>query len=187
MRRISFLIAIALSWLLLPPIVARADQPTPLSIEQLTSESQLILQGIVRTKSVQRDAAGRIYTKVELEVSEVWKGTLATNRFTIVHGGGILGEIQTVVSGQAEYEVGEEVVAFLVINPEGQGVSIGLAQGKFHVWQEGANGEKLVRNPFHGGEAAAPPASGNAAQSAPAPSGRLTLTDLKRRAKGGGQ
>jgi hypothetical protein len=79
----------------------RAIQFTPLSIEQLTRESALVVQATVLSKSCQRDPAGRIFTKVELEVKDVWKGALPTNRLTIVHGGGILGDRKATVSGHA--------------------------------------------------------------------------------------
>src|SRR5688572_22941867 len=128
----------------------RATQFAPLSIEQLTRESALVVQATVLSKSCQRDAAGRIFTKVELEVAEIWKGSLRTNRFNVVHGGGILGDRKATVSGQVEYGIGEEVVAFVVFNHRGEGVTMGLAQGKFHIGKEAATGERLVHNRFHG-------------------------------------
>lgn len=163
----------------------RAVQMRPLSIEQLADQSALVVRGTVLSESCQRDPAGRIYTKIELQVGEVWKGALATNRFTIVHGGGILGGEKSVVSGQVEYGIGEEVVAFLVLNQRGEGVTLGLAQGKFHVWQEPGTGERLVHNPFHGasdtrGRAVSRDARLRATQ-------RLTLTELKRRVRRGNQ
>src|SRR2546425_6240991 len=124
----------------------------PLSVEELTKQSSLILHGTVLSKTCQRDPQGRIYTKVELDVAEVWQGSLSTKRFTIVHGGGILGDKQVVVSGQVEYGIGEEVVAFLVLNQRGEGVTLGLKQGKFRVWKDVKTGDVLAQNPFHGGE-----------------------------------
>ena len=165
-----------LSCVLAPSL--RAIQFTPLSIEQLAQQSALIVQGTVLSKSCQRDSAGRIFTKVELGIAEVWKGSLATNRFTVVHGGGILGDRKATVSGQVEYGIGEEVVAFLVFNPRGEAVTLGLAQGKFHVWKDGKTGEKFARNIFHGGGGEFD-ARGAAA--------RLTVAELKRRALQGKQ
>lgn len=151
----------------------------PLSVAQLSGQAELILQGTVLSKTCQRDPAGRIFTRVELQVAEVWKGTLATNRFALVHGGGVLGEERVSVSGQVAYGVGEEVVAFLVLNSRGEGVTLGLAQGKFSLRHEA--GVKLASNPFHGVNAAThltrsalKPAMTNTV-SAP-----LTLVELKR-------
>jgi hypothetical protein len=153
-----------------------AVQMDPLSIEELAQQSTLVLHGTVLSKTCLRDPAGRIYTKVELDVAEVWKGTLSTNRFTIVHGGGILGEERAVVSGQVEYDVGEEVVTFLVLNQRGEGVTRGLTQGKFHVGKD--PNERLVHNPFHGRPETAAKASLASDKQ------RLTLSELKRRVQG---
>ncbi len=156
----------------------------PLSIEQLAEKSQLILHGRVLSKSCQRDGAGRIYTRAELQVSEVWKGQVAANSFVIVHGGGVLGRERVTVSGQVDYQVGEEVVAFLVINPRGEGVSLGLAQGKFHVWQDRASGKKFAASLFHGAPPDPLPASRLQAQSSGS-NERLTVEQLKQRVHGG--
>ena len=190
-----------------PPSVAVLMEP--LSLEELTARSSLVLHGTVLSKSCQRDTQGRIYTKVELDVAEVWKGSLSAKRFTIVHGGGILGEKRVVVSGQVEYGIGEEVVAFLVLNQREEGVTLGLTQGKFRVWKDAKTGEVLAQNPFHGGqvplaktgEPAVPsrlpitprspamggPSAGLGAQGAVDVRGVLTLVELKRRVQEGNQ
>jgi hypothetical protein len=160
-----------------------AEQMFPLPIAGLAAKAQLIVQGRVVSTEVRRDEAGRIYTAVQIQVDEVWKGSLATNQFTIVHGGGVLGDRVAVVSGEAKYAVGEEIVAFLVLNQRGEGVSIGLSQGKFQVSKDAATGEKLAHNRFHGLHPAAPNAATNAVGATPILN-RLTLADLKRRAQG---
>jgi hypothetical protein len=154
----------------------------PLSLDQLTEQASLILHGTVRSKSCQRDPQGRIYTKVDLEVAEMWKGSLIAKRFTIVHGGGILGDKRVEISGQVEYAIGEEVVAFLVLNQRGEGVTLGLMQGKFRVGKDAKTGELLAQNPFHGTDDTSE-RIGRAGTSAA--SSRLTLADLKRRVQGG--
>ena len=174
MRRVVWLALLTLAM----PLAAVVF--TPLSIEQLAAQSQLILQGTVFSKTCQRDGTGRIYTSVELQVSEVWKGRISTNRFLIVHGGGTLGRERLTVSGQVDFQIGEEVVAFLVINPRGEGVSLGLAQGKFHVWQDRATGQKFADNPFHGVPPNATSADKIQVQGF-SPSGQLTLGQLKQR------
>jgi hypothetical protein len=180
MNRVSPLIGFFL--LLSLALPAHALQMDPLSIEQLAEQSAVIVRGTVRSKSCQRDPAGRIYTRVELQIAEAWKGAMITNRFCIVQGGGILGDRKTVVSGQVEYDIGEEVVAFLVLNQRGEGVTLGLSQGKFHLWKDPASGEYLARNPFHGGVDGAE--SGLEPHRRAVPS-RLTVAELKRRVHGG--
>lgn len=109
----------------------------PLAVSELAGKADLIVEGRVLGKVSLRDDAGRIYTKVQIHVSEVWKGSppasSTSNLLTIVQGGGTVGDVREEVSGQVQYDLGEEVVAFLLINPRGEPVTIGLAQGKFHV------------------------------------------------------
>jgi hypothetical protein len=154
----------------------RATHLRPLSIEQLAQKSHLILHGTVLSKSCQRDPEGRIYTKVELQITESWKGS--KDRFVLVHGGGVLGNESSEAVGQESYEVGEEVVAFVVLNQRGEGVTLGLAQGKFRIWVDPASGEKMAHNPFHGH---APQTDG---AKAPTSKKSLSLLELKQRVKG---
>lgn len=163
---------------LLLAFAARAFVMRPLSIQELTATANLVLHGSVTGKTVQRDPEGRIYTRVELQVIEAWKGQPKTNSFVLVQGGGVLGEETVVVDGQEEFSIGEEVVVFLVLNQRQEGVVIGVSQGKFKVHSE-ARGEKSARNLFHGdAPVAEQPAMTNARPR------KITLTDLKRRVQG---
>jgi hypothetical protein len=112
---------------------AGATQIRPLSIEDLSGRAERIVHGRVLSKSVQRDSEGRIFTRVELTVIEHWRGAAEANRFTIVHAGGVLGERGLVVSGGEEFGIDEEVVVFVTLNGRGEGVCVGMAQGKFKV------------------------------------------------------
>lgn len=179
------------AFLCLAPLTLRATLMTPLEVEELSQRAELILHGTVTAKSCHRSDAGRIYTRVEFQINEVWKGKVTTNTFTIVHSGGTFGNIRTRVSGQVEYTVGEETVAFLLVNSRGEGVTLGLAQGKFRVWQDQTTGEKFAHNIFHGTSAASatppkqsPAAPGKSATAPPPERGRLTFTELASRAKG---
>ncbi len=160
----------------------------PLSIADLTGRAELVVQATVLSKACQRDPAGRIYTTVELQVAETWKGTWKTNRLTVVHGGGILGEERVEVSGQVDYQIGEQVVAFIVFNQRNEAVTLGLAQGKFHLWKDTASGALLARNPFHGSreaETAIEPSTGGREESRASGASRLlTLAKLKATVKG---
>jgi hypothetical protein len=151
---------------------------SPLPVEELTQRAELILHGTVIGKTCERTAEGRIITRVALDVLEIWKGSLATNKFTVVHGGGTVGNRRVEVSGQVDYVVGEEVVAFLVRNDRGDGVTLGLAQGKFHVWQDAKTGEKFAHNIFHG-------ATDKEVESAEPKAAKLALKELSQRTKGG--
>jgi hypothetical protein len=154
----------------------------PQSVESLTTQAQAIVQGTVVSRSCQRDDAGRIYTSIEFAVAEVWKGAVATNRITLVHGGGVLGEEKAVVSGQVDYPVGEEAVVFLVWNPCGQGVTLGLCQGKFKITKDPTTGERLADN---GMVARTVPSTNVPARTLTAPTSRAawSLADLKQRVR----
>src|SRR5689334_7993195 len=82
-------------WLAMQQLLA--TQFDPLTVEALARQAELVVQGTVLSKTCQRDPAGRIYTKVELEVTDVWKGAVTGSPMVLVHGGGILGEQRSVV------------------------------------------------------------------------------------------
>jgi hypothetical protein len=179
------LLPTALLWALFLGIPSLyATLMVPLSVEQLADQAQLVLRGKVRQSTVDRDDAGRIYTRIELEVIEVWKGTFAGSKIAVEHGGGRIGNHAVRLSGQVSYPLGQEVVAFLVFNPRGQAVTLGLAQGKFEVWTDPISRRKLARNPFHGQAFGSQDGLGPAGASA---SGELSLDELKRRVRGGTQ
>ncbi len=130
----------------------------PLAVDQLVESSEIVVFGSVQSKVCLVDELGRLYTKVEIQVAETWKGAHPEGTLiTVVHGGGSLGNRRLVVSGQVNYQVGERVVAFLRTNPRGEAVTIAMCQGRFEVFQDPASIELYVRNTFHGGS----PASGS--------------------------
>jgi hypothetical protein len=72
------------------------------------------------------------------------------------------------------------VVVFLVLNQRGEGVVIGLSQGKFKVRASEGGAEKTVHNLFHGGVSTT-----DAGANAKAKGARLSIGDLKQRVQGG--
>ena len=160
-----------------------ATQFLPVPIDELTRAADVVLRGEVVSRRCERDARGRLTTRIELVVSEVWKGARTTH-FTVVQAGGTLGEQRQTVTGQAEYRVGEEVVAFLALNRSGEGVTLGLAHGKFSLVRSPKSGALLAQSAFLGharpAPRASPPASTAPKIAARAPlSGLLTVERLK--------
>lgn len=123
----------------------------PLSLDRLSIESQIILHGKVISKKVQRDDAGRIFTKVSIDVWEIWKGETSVKPFILVHSGGILGDEKASATDEVSFKIGEEVVLFMIFNSRGEGVSMAMNQGKFDVFQDARSKLNYVKNPFHGG------------------------------------
>ena len=150
----------------------------PLSVEKLSNKADIIVQGVVTNKVCLQDDAGRIYTRVDLQITEVIKGTNVGDTLSVIHGGGTIGDRRVEVSGQVEYETGKEVVSFLVRNPKGQAITVGLSQGKFGVWQDG-DGEKFVHNPCHGSPPQALSAVAKQTVAVDSEPRRLKLADLK--------
>ena len=131
-------------------LISNAAVLRPMPLEELSSKAEVVVHGRVTSMTCQRDASGQIYTSVTLAVEEVWKGKIDTNTFHIVHSGGILGDQIDTCSAQVEFKIGEEIVAMLVLNQRGEGVTLGLLQGKFEIATDAKTGEKLVHNLFHG-------------------------------------
>ncbi len=136
--------------LLFAGVEGRATRMVPLSVEELAAGSDIVAHGIVQAITTSRDADGRIFTTVEVRGVTTWKGTLPGPTCLIVFGGGVLGDRIVAVEGQGHYTIGEEIVAFLVRNDAGEWVTVGMAQGKFHV-RVGADSRRYVSNVFLGG------------------------------------
>lgn len=153
----------------------------PMDMDQLTRKAEIVLHAKVLGSQCQQDAEGRVYTRIELQVHEVWKGSVKSSPFVVVHGGGSLQGRHTVISGQVEYSAGDEVVAFLVLNQRQEGVTLGLAQGKFSVWTDSATGKQMVGNQFHG---SLPPQAQKMGATATPSSSPVSLADLRKRVQG---
>jgi hypothetical protein len=154
------------------------SQVIPLSIDRLAARARVIVHGTVTSKTCLKSEKGEIYTRIELDVLEVWKGP-ATNHFVIVQAGGILGEERVEVIGQANYRAGEEVVDCLAVNSRGEGVSLGAGQGKFSVWTDEKTGLKRAASMYIGRGS---PGVRNPAGAAPE---IITVDDLRTRMTGG--
>jgi hypothetical protein len=146
-RRVLLLVALACGS---ASSLLMGAQMLPVAVEELAGRAARVVHGRVEAVEMTRDTEGRILTRVELRVDATWKGE-HEDKVTVVQAGGTVGTRRVVVSGEARYVPGEEVVVFLVANPRGEWLTLELAQGKFEVSRPGP-GVAWVRNPFHGGE-----------------------------------
>ncbi len=160
-----------------------ADQMLPMGLDELTTEADLVVHGRVESLLCRQEPSGRLATRVDLKLDETWKGA-AADHVTLVLAGGTLGKRREVLTGQAEYKPGEEVIVFLKRNPAGEPVTLGLAQGKFTVWTDAATGRKHAFNLFHGQPAKLPPGGAQLQHTGEVP---LTLERLKQAVQGGRQ
>jgi hypothetical protein len=176
----ALVLGIALGCSALQP--ARAVLMVPLTLDQLTAHADLVLEGRVQSLTCRPQPDGRLRTEVQLDVSEVWKGPIRPGPFTVVLAGGTLGNRRSGVTGQASYRPGEDVVVFLRTNARGEGVTLGLAQGKFAVNTDPGTGIRTVQNLFHGGQAVS---AATLQDKRDVVAGPLTLEDLRRHVSGG--
>ncbi len=157
---------------------ARAAQQRPVTPEDLAARAEMVVRGRVESIETVREGRDGLVTRVELAVQEVWKGVV-TNRLVLTQPGGTLGTRKVVVTGDADYGLGEEVVVFAVRNRAGEWLTLELAQGKFRV-ERPAMGEPLVRNLFLGGDPSPGPAGYRPKNQLP-----LTLSVLHERVREG--
>ena len=150
-----------------------------LTIEELARDANAVVHGRVVALECLRDGQGRIYTRVEMAVQDVWKGPITGGTCTVVCGGGALGETVVRAVGQPEYSVGDEVVAYLVRGDGGDWVTLGMAQGRFRVTRDDRSGRRWVHNLFWGAASEAR----QARMAAWPPTQPLSLDDLKRRTR----
>jgi len=152
--KVGYKVPIALAMLLSSALADRiaAVIAAPVPVEDLAKRADTVVHGKVAALECTRDPAGRIFTRVELDVAEVWKGKPA-GRFSLVLAGGVLGARKVGVVGGPAYRLGEEVVVFTARNANGEPVTLDLAQGKFTVETAQASGAKHVANGVLGGAA----------------------------------
>ena len=168
--RILAAVVVACSW------VAAAAQLRPVVPEELAARAEMVVVAKVDAIETVREGSRGLATRVELDVRDVWKGAV-TNRLVLTQPGGTLGTRKVVVSGDAEYRLGEEVVVFAVRNKAGEWLTLELGQGRFQI-ERPRSGTPWVRGVFFGGDPAGPAAR---------PRNRLPLTleAFEARVKGG--
>lgn len=115
------------------PAAAHSTVVEPLNISELAAQSHRVVRATVVARYVlpHRGDRGEIYTRVELQVREYLLGD-GPGQITVQQLGGQIGDLRMVISGNAEFEVGQEVIVFLDYAPEFElHYVVGLAQGLF--------------------------------------------------------
>ncbi len=152
-------------------------------VPELTRSSDAVVRGkVVRTESRWSSDRMRIYTEIELEVSESLKGAPA-KRITLVQPGGVVGDIGQTVSGLASFSPGEDVVVFL--RKKGPRFAVnGLGQGKYAV-RPGKDGKTPLAVPQDLGDAEL--LDPNTQQKVSSGRPTLALSELRRQVKAAAQ
>jgi hypothetical protein len=138
-RRGSFNFVTAL--LLVSTGLAATLQPT--SIEELAQQADLIILGSVqRLVPSTRDPEAPT-TRVVIRVTQSWKEQAAP-KIELVQPQGAAKGITQAVPGLSTFRRGEEVLVFLVRDPEGAYTVLQGAHGKLSVLRQGRKGKAVV-------------------------------------------
>ncbi|MCI0693525.1 hypothetical protein L0337_16150 [candidate division KSB1 bacterium] len=124
----------------------QAGETVPYTLAQRTQKAEVIVVAEVASMSSNWDDDGReIYTYITLRVVEKIKGNIEGNQIVLRHLGGIVGNVESRVSGMPQFVRHEKVLVFLGRYPSSPyfGVMDWL-EGKKTI-QYNAAGQEMVR------------------------------------------
>ena len=112
------------------PIEAQASTAAALGLDQLTILADRVIVGEVLSVESRWDAEHkRIFTNIQVQVAEAWKGgTAPGGKVLVQQPGGRVGDIESRVHGLAEFRAGDRAVLFLK-GAESASAVLGLGQG----------------------------------------------------------
>jgi len=115
------------------------------SLEELTQEADLILHGKVKEVQPSSNDKDPFSTLVVLVVQEAWKQKSGpTRRLRLPQG--TQSEITQAVLGLPTFRVGEEVIVFLVREPDGEFEVLNGVHGKLTVHKDTKDGTLVVED-----------------------------------------
>mgnify|MGYP005841120653 CR=1 FL=1 len=116
------------------------------SLEELTSESVLVVRGTIVEQFSQWDADHRnIYTYNTMEIQQVLRGNISSETVMVRELGGTVGEVTAEVNGLRYLNTGDDVILFLRETDENNVYKIhSFTLGKFNIVSEG--GAIVVKN-----------------------------------------
>jgi hypothetical protein len=123
---------------------AQATTLTELSVEQMTDASDLVVRGTVTQVFTELDDRGNVWTRAQVEVSEVLKGDAETRAVLVDQMGGVHGNSYSVIRWSPRFSKGEEAVFFLETLRSGKTSIVGWYQGKFTLRMDPDVGEHML-------------------------------------------
>jgi hypothetical protein len=141
----AFVLAVLVGLAVARVDVASASRILPVSIDQLTRNASVILEGeVTAVRGDWNSDRNRIYTTVSIRVDQFHKGALASRVVDVRYLGGTVGDVTMSVSGQPTFEPNERVFVFLKPNFEQRDVPVvGNDAGKFRM-ATSAQGDVLL-------------------------------------------
>ncbi len=115
------------------------------SVEELSTRCDLACEARVTSKSVTRDAAGRIATDYALAIERTFAGPPAAQRTVRIPGGTLPDGRGLILPGMPTLAIGENALLFLSgENQRGERLPIGLAQGRMRIETPAAGTKRIV-------------------------------------------
>ena len=153
---------------------SEASSVQALTLGQLTRLSALVFDGKVTTREIFEDEKGRIWTRYQVEIKELWKGkgnhlgrVLELNLIGGTIGEGIVKRSQR-IHGQVQLNIDQRGIFFLEKTAAGQYVFTGMSQGFFevvkrdrHLWVKRRLDEQLLYGKIQAVRLASEPHSPN--------------------------
>ena len=142
MRRLFLLIFFLISG------AAFATVMVPLSLEQMTSEADVIVQGACTGARVY-ESKGMIFTEYTVSVQDVLKGG-PVKEVKVRQPGGEYNGKGIYIPGTAHFSASEESLIFLSREKDGSRDVVGWSQGKFHVYYDEQSKTKFAVQDLQG-------------------------------------
>ena len=165
--------------------LASATIVRSMSLKEMTQTANVIVRATVSNQTARWNTDGtRIYTVTQLQVAEVLKGPVAIGEAIRVRQiGGSVGEITQMVSGNARFTPGEEVLVFLDRDEKRSlHYVIGMAQGKYSINR--TTSPATVQRNMHGMTTLPTPGRSVLAHPAHPTSGHSLLPEIEARIRG---
>ncbi|NNF07872.1 MAG: hypothetical protein HKN21_14000, partial [Candidatus Eisenbacteria bacterium] len=116
----------------------------PLSIEELSQRSSTIVHGtVVSTQAKWNEAKTMIFTHVQFEVADSFRGS-AGSQVEFLVPGGVVDGIRMEIAGTGTFQKDQESILFLAPGGTGKLHVNGLTQGRFDVFEDD-DGRKQIR------------------------------------------
>jgi len=112
---------------------ASATSMVQLTTNQLIDASESIVRGTVVEVWTELDEQGAVWTRAQVDVTEVLKGDAGQSAVIVDQRGGTYGGLSVDVGGAARFSVGEDVLLFLETLGAGHTVPVGWMQGKYTI------------------------------------------------------
>jgi len=123
---------------------SRATLLRAMSLAELTSSADRIVVGTVLSVKAAWDPTHRkIFSTIEIDIEESWKGPADVQRVTLVQPGGSVGDIEMTVQGMPSFSTRERSLLFLQGRQRFQ--VVGMGQGKRSLAWDGASKQWLAQ------------------------------------------